>query len=77
MVASHPSKEQDMVSVKVQAEGGRYSTVLKYDSGYTFVGEEFEAGKPVLGDFEGHQKALADAQDWREKLARAGLTVEG
>jgi hypothetical protein len=60
-MSAHPSKEQDMVKVAVQAEGGRYSAVITNDRiGYTFVGEEFEAGQPVLGD----------------KLAKAGLDVE-
>ena len=66
-----------MYTVKVQAEGGRYSAVVHNDRlGYTLVSTEFESGKPVLGDFEGHQKALADAADWRLKLAKAGLDVE-
>jgi len=76
-MSSHPSKEQDMVKVAVQAEGGRYSTVITNDRiGYTFVGEEFEAGQPVNGDFEGHVKAKADAADWHKKLLSAGLPVE-
>lgn len=66
-----------MVTVKVVAEQGRYAAVIHNDRiGYTRVGEEFEAGQPVNGDFEGHIKAQADAADWREKLANAGLPVE-
>lgn len=64
-----------MVKVSVKAEGGRYSTLLEYDSGYRYVGEEFEAGEPVDGRFAGERKAERDATDWRVKLTQAGLQV--
>lgn len=66
-----------MVSVKVVAEQGRYAAVITNDRiGYTRIGDEFEAGQPVMGDFEGHIKAQADAADWRAKLIAAGLEVQ-
>ncbi len=64
-----------MVTVKVVAEQGKFQTVLSYDSGFTFVGEQFEAGQPVEGRFDGERRAEADATDWRQKLTKAGLEV--
>lgn len=65
-----------MVTVKVQAEGGRYSVVVHNDRiDYTFVGEQFEAGEPVNGRFQGEVRAEAEATDWRQKLHKAGLEV--
>jgi hypothetical protein len=71
-----PSKEQHMVTVKVVAEQGRYAAVIHNDRiNYTRIGEEFEAGQPVDGRFEGEVRAEADAADWRKKLTTAGLEV--
>jgi hypothetical protein len=65
-----------MVQVGVQAEQGRFFTVLKYESGYKFTGEEFAEGKFVEGRFEGERAAERDAADWRAKLVAAGVKVE-
>jgi hypothetical protein len=65
-----------MVTVEVVAEQGRYAAVIKNSRiGYTRIGDEFDAGQPVNGRFEGEVRAEADAADWREKLKLAGLEV--